>query len=324
MTYDAPVYFSISEVYNYIENMNREIIGRLENENLPKLIDNTLVKERKDYYFDKIHKFVAPSTANNTKATNGPFNGEFNRFISRLETKLSDKRLRFLLNPEKSDNTSFVTADFEHILKQFIGYIDKSNVTIIDLSGIPFEVLSITVSLVSRLIFDFSFHYSKLRLKNKLLNDIPIMMVCEEAHNYIPQNDSVAYRSSKKSIERIAKEGRKYGLSLMIVSQRPSEISETIFSQCNNFIALRLTNNNDQNYVKRLFPDNSNGITDILPNLGPGECIVVGDAVLLPSIIQMSLPKPEPHSQSIPFYKEWNEPWKDIVFSEIITRWRKE
>ncbi len=324
MTYDTPVYFSIEEVYRYIENMNREIIGRLDGENKPKLTDGTLVDDRKNYYFDKLCTFVPQSTANATKATNGPFNGEFNRFASRLETKLADKRLRFLLHPSKADGTPFKTGDFEEIMKQFLGYLNKANVTIVDLSGIPFEVLSITVSLVSRLIFDFCFHYSKLRHEKNALNDVPVMVVCEEAHNYIPQKDDAAYRSSRKSIERIAKEGRKYGLSLMVVSQRPSEVSETIFAQCNNFLALRLTNNADQNYVKRLFPDNSNGITDILPNLAPGECVVVGDAVLLPAVVQMPLPNPEPHSQSVRVHQEWKELWKDISFADVISRWRKE
>jgi DNA helicase HerA-like ATPase len=150
------------------------------------------------------------------------------------------------------------------------------------------------------------------------------MIVCEEAHNYIPQRSDAAYRASRKSLERVAKEGRKYGLSLMVVSQRPSEVSETIFAQCSSFLALRLTNDADQNYVRRLFPDNSNGITDILPNLAPGECVVVGDAVLLPAIVQMPLPDPEPQSQSVRVYQEWNELWRDVTFSEIISRWRKE
>ncbi len=324
MTYDTPVYFSIKEVYYYIENMNREMISRVDGENKPKLLDGTLVDERKAHYFKSICTFVPQSAAKADKATSGPFNGEFNRFASRLETKLSDKRLRFLLSPEKNDGSPFSTDDFEEIMKQFLGYLNKANVTIVDLSGIPFEVLSITVSLVSRLIFDFSFHYSKLRHKTGELNDVPVMIVCEEAHNYVPQKDATAYRASRKSLERIAKEGRKYGLSLMVVSQRPSEVSETIFAQCNNFVALRLTNNADQNYVKRLFPDNSNGITDILPNLAPGECVVVGDAVLLPAVVQMPLPNPEPHSKSVQFHQEWSEAWKDITFTEVITRWRKE
>lgn len=324
MTYDTPIYFSITEVYRYIENMNREMIGREDGENKPKLLDGTLVDDRKDYYFDKFQAFVPQSQSKGSKATNGPFYGEFNRFVSRLETKLADKRLRFLLQPTRSDGMPFKTGDFEQIMKQFIGYLNKANVTIMDLSGIPFEVLSITVSLVSRLIFDFCFHYSKLRHKKDALNDVPVMIVCEEAHNYIPQKDDAAYRSSRKSLERIAKEGRKYGLSLMVVSQRPSEVSETIFAQCNNFLSLRLTNNADQNYVRRLFPDNSGGITDVLPNLAPGECVVVGDAVLLPAVVQMPLPKPEPLSRSVCVHREWKEPWRDVTFVEVISRWIKE
>jgi GTPase SAR1 family protein len=323
ITYDTPVYFSIREVYNYIENMNREVIGRLDNENKPKLADGKLVDNR-SIYFDRELSFTSPSTAKADKATNGPFNGEFNRFVSRLETKLADNRLHFLLNPTKSDGAPYKTEDFEQIMKQFVGYLNKANVTIVDLSGIPFEVLSITVSLISRLIFDFCFHYSKIRHENDELNDIPVMIVCEEAHNYIPQKENVAYRASRKSIERIAKEGRKYGISLMVVSQRPSEVSETIFAQCNNFLSLRLTNNADQNYIARLFPDNSSGITDILPNLAPRECVVVGDAVLLPAVIKMPMPKPAPHSQSVCVHKEWNEPWRDIILSDVIGRWRKE
>ena len=324
ITYDSPVFFSLREVYNYIENLNREIIGRLDNENLPKLSDGKLVTERKSFYFEKIQSFVQPSTAAATKATNGPYTGEFNRFVSRLETKLSDRRLKFLLEPKKADGTLYQSTYFEEIMRQFLGYLNEANVTIVDLSGIPFEVLSITVSLVSRLIFDFCFHYSKLRHESDLTNDVPVMIVCEEAHNYIPQSENAAYRSSRKSLERIAKEGRKYGISLMVVSQRPSEVSETIFAQCNNFVALRLTNDADQAYVRRLFPDNANGITDILPNLSPGDCIVVGDAVLLPAVVHMPLPEPEPHSRSVRVHLEWKEPWRDVTFKEVIDRWRGE
>ena len=322
VTYDTPVYFSIKEVYNFIENLNREVIGRLVGEDKPKLADGTLVTDR-TIYFGQVHDFIANSTAAATKATSGPFNGEFNRFISRLEAKLADKRLRFLLNAKAAGGQAHVTEDFEVLMKQFIGYLDNANVTIVDLSGVPFEVLSITVSLISRLIFDFCFHYSKLQHAQEKLNDIPVMLVCEEAHNYVPRHDSAAYRASRKSIERIAKEGRKYGLSLMVVSQRPSEVSETIFAQCNNFMSLRLTNDADQTYVRRLFPDNANAITEILPNLAPGECVVVGDAVLLPAVIKMPLPVPEPHSQSVKVYQEWNEQWRDVVFADVIERWRK-
>ncbi|MGK9124326.1 ATP-binding protein [Olivibacter sp. SA151] len=325
VNYDTPVYFDINEVYNYIWNLNHEVIGKLASENCPKLSDGTLITDvEKKQYFDGKVDFINQSTATATKASNGAFHGEFNRFLSRLETKLSDKRLHFILNAQKVNNTPFQTADFGDVLKQFLGYLDKSNITIIDLSGIPFEVLSITVSLISRLVFDFAFHYSKIKHTKDEQNDIPFMIVCEEAHNYIPKTGGAEYKASKKSIERIAKEGRKYGLSLMVVSQRPSEVSETIFSQCNNFISLRLTNVNDQSYVKALMPENSNAIADILPNLGSGECLIVGDATLMPSIVKLDLPDPQPKSQSVKFKDEWYKDWKDVNFEEIIKRWKKE
>lgn len=113
----------------------------------------------------------------------GGFNGEFDRFESRLETKLKDKRLKFILEPKDSSGSIYKTENFSEILKQFLGYLDKSNVTVIDLSGIPFEVLSICVSLIARLVFDFAFHYSKIKHNDDELNDIPFMIVCEEAHN---------------------------------------------------------------------------------------------------------------------------------------------
>jgi DNA helicase HerA-like ATPase len=324
VTYDTPCYFSISEVVNYIDNFDREVIGRKEGEGKPKLICGSLVENQDEEYFDSRLTFVANSTAKDTKATNGPFYGEFNRFISRLETRLSDDRLRFLLKPIKPSGAMFNTDDFSDLLKQFIGYSNKSNITIFDLSGVPFEVLSVTISLLSRIIFDFSFHNSKLRHAEGEDNNIPILLVCEEAHNYVPASDSAIYKASRKSIERIAKEGRKYGLSLMVVSQRPSEVSPTIFSQCSNFIALRLTNKADQNYIKGLLPENTSAAAEMLPSLGQGEALIVGDASIMPSLVQLPKPVPEPKSASVDVHSVWNQSWKDPNFINVIKRWRKE
>ena len=325
INYDTPVYFDIWEVYRYIKNKNSEVINKNETlPHLPKRSDGTIINDAENVYLSEDVSFAATSTAKDSKASNGPYNGEFERFVTRLETKLSDKRLKFITTPKKENGEAFKTEDFDVILQQFLGYIDKSNVTIIDLSAIPFEVLSIVISLLSRVIFDFAFHYSKLRHTSGLVNDIPFMLVCEEAHNYIPKNGGAEYNASKHSIERIAKEGRKYGLNLMVVSQRPSEVSETIFSQCNNFIVLKLTNVNDQNCIKNLLPDNNSSLVDTLPTLAAGECLVVGDAVPLPAIVKMSLPNPRPSSSNVNVYDEWNKDWINIAFEEVIKRWRKE
>lgn len=324
ITYDMPVYFDIKEVYNFIYNLNSEVISKIDGEyGMPKLTNGHLVENISEY-LENTYEFIASSQSKDNKASNGPFNGEFERFLTRIETKLNDKRLEFITNPKKEDESEFKTEDFSIILKQFIGYIDKSNISIIDLSGVPFEVLSITVSLVARLIFDFAFHYSKNKHKNNEQNDIPFMIVCEEAHNYIPKDGGAEYNASRKSIERIAKEGRKYGLSLMVVSQRPSEVSETIFSQCNNFVVLRLTNFNDQNCVKRLLPDNNSSLVDCLPTLSAGEALIVGDATTIPAIVKMELPNPKPKSDNVDFYSKWNNEWVDIDLADTIKRWRNE
>lgn len=327
ITYDTPVYFSINEVINFIRNKNKlttyedgeGIFLAVKNHKGIKNIDENLWEDL-DFY---------PSSGNSKVtffdskvSSSDGFKGEFTRFVSRLETTLADKRLKFLLDSADEQSNLLKTNDFDKILKQFLGYLDRSNVSILDLSAIPFEVISIVVSLVSRLLFDFSFHYSKIKHAYKVKNDIPILLVCEEAHIYLPRDEKIDYRASRKAIERIAKEGGKYGISLMVVSQRPSEVSDTILSQCSNFIALRLTNYQDQNYIKSLLPDSANTLVDMLPILSQGEAFIVGDSVILPSLIQFSEPNPSPQSGTVDVYDEWNKAWIDVEFSSVIDRWR--
>lgn len=284
--FDSPVFFNIDEVLDFAKEKNEEMVPG--------------VKSQKA----------------------GPLNGKLFNFVSRLENKINDKRLDFLLG-EKSKKISF-----EDTIRQLIGYSDvTSNVTIIDLSGVPFDVLSITVSLISRILFEFGYYYKRLRnsedSNQEINNDVPLLLVYEEAHKYVPNNDLVKYRASRESIERIAKEGRKYGVSLLLASQRPSEISETIFSQCNNFLALRLTNPADQNYVKRLLPDTLGNIVDKMPSLKVGECLLIGDSVILPSIVQVDKCNPEPSSNDIPYWKLWKEEWRDIDINSLKEIWEQ-
>lgn len=252
------------------------------------------------------------------KLKNGPLNGKLLNFVSRLENKINDKRLDFLLGAESKRKT------FEDTIQDLIGYgSNKSNVTIIDLSGVPFEVLSITVSLISRIMFEYGYYYKKSRNSVEANNDIPLLLVYEEAHKYVPNSDLMKYRSSKQSIERIAKEGRKYGISLLLASQRPSEISETIFSQCNNFLALRLTNPNDQNYVKRLLPDTLGDLVNKMPALTAGEALLIGESVVLPSVVKVETCDPTPSSNDIPYFKFWKEEWKELDIDSIKNLWHE-
>ncbi|MFT5249781.1 MAG: DNA helicase HerA-like ATPase [bacterium] len=166
------------------------------------------------------------------------------------------------------------------------------------------------------MLFDYSYYYKK-QVGD---NDMPLLLVYEEAHKYVPKSDLARFKSSRSSIERIAKEGRKYGISLAIISQRPSELSETIFSQCNNFIAMRLTNPDDQNYVKRLLPDSLGSVTDILPSLQSGEALLIGDATVMPSIILVDKCDNEPSSNDIPYLEKWKGEWFNKVDFEGITK----
>ncbi len=313
LNYDTPVFFSIEEIHRYIRNHScatKDAKTRVLaiKERVPDL-------DEKYQLFESI-EFEDKSTG---KINGGPYEGEFDRFASRLETKLNDDRLAFLLCPKKPNGDTYSTDDLGEIIRQFTGYIHEheSNVTIIDLSGIPFEVLSIVVSLITRLIFDFCFYFRKPKPNNE---EIPFMLVFEEAHRYVPRTEASRYNSVKKSIERVAKEGRKYGISLMIISQRPSEISETIFSQCNNFVAMRLTNPADQQYIKRLLPDSVSAITDSLPILEKREAIVIGDSISVPSWVTIDEITDKPDSNDINFHTEWKKNWMEIAFDEVINR----
>lgn len=312
--FDSPVKFDINQVYNALRNLKNETYDY--NNDLVAQYDEAPItynsyNEKIIAYFEKEYKFK-PMKREQIKK--GPYaDGTIDKFISRINNKISDKRLQFLFG-EKSKS-----IDFKSVLNNFTGYNNKSNITIIDLSGVPFEVLSITVSLISRLLFDFSYYNKKINGDNK----IPLLLVFEEAHKYVPKSDLLKYKSSRLSIERIAKEGRKYGITLAIVSQRPSEISETIFSQCNTFISMRLTNPDDQNYVKKLLPDTLGELTSRLNSLSAGEALLIGESVVMPSVVKIDRCDPEPSSNDIMYFDIWKEPWYEDDFDDIISQWEK-
>ena len=281
------------------------------------------VVEKNNELIDSGEVYASGAKKGQAKLTQGSLFGKLTNFVNRLENKLSDSRLDFFLGEKSKDVT------FEETLQTLLGYKSdkKSNVTVIDLSGVPFEVLSITVSLISRLVFEYGYIYKRIRCAKKadekINNDVPILLVYEEAHKYVPNSDLSKYRSSKASIERIAKEGRKYGVTLLLASQRPSEISETIFSQCSNFIAMRLTNPTDQGYVKKLLPDSLGSLIDKMTSFRQGEALLVGESIILPSIIQIDPCTHDPSSNDIPYWKLWKEEWKDLDFNAINSEWYK-
>lgn len=231
----------------------------------------------------------------------GPFNGKLTRFNQRLQNKLDDKRMGFMFHLSDEELSSDWLNDFCTAL---MGKDDatKNRIKVIDFSEVPSDALPLVIGLVARLVFTVQ-QWSDSDKRH------PIALLCDEAHLYVQQietRDSVA-EIGLKSFERIAKEGRKYGVGLVIISQRPSEVNRTVLSQCNNFISLRLTNVEDQNVIKRLLPDNLGNIAENLSLLDVAEAIVVGDAILLPSRIKIEEPSITPSSQTVKFWKKWND-----------------
>lgn len=326
VTYDSPVFFSLLEVYNYIVNKNNETQYNKAGKDFYATTDFNKETSEKDVLWKKINFETSSGNSKHNKfdekvsAKGGGFNGEFNRFVSRLDTTLNDERLQFMISECKEINEKYSTNDLQGIVEKILGYSLKKNVTIIDLSSLPFEVVSIVVSIISRLIFEFSYH--NIRVNGK--NETPFMLVYEEAHKYIPKNNEVKFKNTRIAVERIAKEGRKYGISAMIVSQRPSELSSTVFSQCNNFVVMRLNNPEDQSYVKRLLPEAVVSFGDALSSLEQREALIVGDAISTPCIAKIMDANPTPNSDDIKFYTEWKEEWKDVVFGKILKNINKD
>lgn len=242
----------------------------------------------------------------------GPFYGKFTRFLVRLDGKLNDPRYAFMFRPKRY----IQSITINDLLSKILGADGSAQVTVLDLSGVPFDIVNTIVSLLARIIFDFNFW-------NPSRRDFPILLVFEEAHNYLPSNLNTT-AAARKTVERIAKEGRKYGVSCMVVSQRPVEVSETILSQCNNYVILRLTNPLDQNYVRRLVPDTFASFTDVLPSLRQGEALIVGEAISMPMRVQIDFPDPEPDSSDIKFYEKWKQSDAKTKIEEVVTRWWKQ
>jgi hypothetical protein len=240
--------------------------------------------------------------------------GVFDRFLVRLESRMNDARYDFLLKP-KVRTTS---ASLSDLLREFVGLGEsKVPVTVIDLSSVPFDVRPTVAAQIGRLAFEFNYW-------NPNYREFPILLLCEEAHAYISNASDSQFAGSRKSMERIAKEGRKYGVGLGVVSQRPHEVSETVLAQCGTFICLRTTNPDDQAYVRRLVPESEGDLVTVLAGLGRGEALVLGEAVPLPTRLRFERPSPAPNSDDIDFYRWWKDGPEDLDVDAIVKRWRSQ
>ncbi|HYC89114.1 MAG TPA: ATP-binding protein [Thermoanaerobaculia bacterium] len=242
----------------------------------------------------------------------GPWYGKLSNLVMRMESRFEDPRYHFLFGDTTPPGTRF-----EDVLSNLFGADGSVQMTIIDLSGLPSEVLSIIVGVLGRLAFEYKYWDTDPNL-------LPLTLVLEEAHNYLPRSADASQRVCLDRIERIAKEGRKYGINMFVVSQRPSEVSETVLSQCGNFVVLRLTNPADQAYVRRLLPDFLAVAVDMLPYLRTGEAVLSGEAVEVPTRVRVTTPDPHPRSNDVRYRDGWSTGLpSDYSPAVVVNRWRK-
>lgn len=280
----------------------------LEAENKPEVIKTFTVDSPVPYPIKDLVSLLDTDNTTKGQGKTGPIKGEWEdkltRFISRLVAKLDDRRYGFMFTPPAKANTyDWLAAQVANLL----GSNGGDGIKVIDFSEVPSDVLPVVTGTLARLLYDVQFWMASAKRT-------PITLLCDEAHLYLPVRDDAdaVQRQALGAFERIAKEGRKYGFSLLVVSQRPSDVSKTILSQCNNFLSLRLTNDTDQAVIKRLMPDSLAGITSILPLLDTGEALMLGDAVLLPSRIRLDKPTITPDSATRDFWKEWGKQAPDV------------
>ena len=274
VTADTPIPFSAEELIEYLENQN---ILEVETGEIYKTGENKgQAKTKKGQYYDKL--------------TN---------LITRLRTKMDDKKYGFVFNEKDTINADYLNQFAKRIMGN-----TKYRIKVIDLSEVPSDMLAIIIGIVTRIIYDIQFWITP--SKDEVRH--PLVLACDEAHIYMSNDTSKMKAVEKKSLEifeKIAKEGRKYGIGLLIISQRPAELNTTIMSQCNNIVSLKITNDRDKTAVAAMLTDSLVGIVEMLPNLDVGECVVVGDAIMLPSKIILDKPKEKPKSATIDFWDRW-------------------
>jgi uncharacterized protein DUF87 len=230
----------------------------------------------------------------------GPFFGRFTGLLARIEACRRDPRYGFIFKPpEHALSYDWLAKTATQLVA---GNQSDGGIKVIDLSEVPSAVLPLVIGVLGRLAYDVHF-WMQPEARS------PLCLVCDEAHLYLPAKETLSpmEQVALDAFEAIAKEGRKYGIALLVVSQRPTDLSSTVLSQCNNFIVMRLTNEHDRAMVERLLPETLTGIAGLLPTLGVGEAVVIGDAVPLPTPIKFDTPNAVPSSVTQDYWTLWSE-----------------
>ena len=237
----------------------------------------------------------------------------FQRIKTKLDELRADPRYTFMFSGMLvSDSMASFVAKLFRLPSQ------GRPISIVDVSGVPSEVTSVVVSVLARMVFDYAI-WSRTEAQR------PLLLVCEEAHRYVPKDENSGAQAVRKILERIAKEGRKYGVSLGLITQRPSDLAEGVLSQCGTIISMRLNNDRDQACVRAAMPEGARGFLDAIPALRNRECIVCGEGVAIPIRVRFDDLEPEkrPASSDPSFARLWRETGDEAgIINRTIKRWR--
>lgn len=252
----------------------------------------------------------------------GPFLNQhaigIQRPLNLLRSRLLDRRYDFLLHPGpwEPDLSGATRNDLDELLRGWLG--GPNPITILDLSGVPSAVLERLVGSILKIVYE-SLFWSREKTEGGI--ERPLLVVMEEAHRYLSETSGAL---ASEIVQRIAKEGRKYGVGAMVISQRPSEVNETILSQCGTFFALRLSNPTDRARVQGTLPDGLVSLLDVLPILRTGEAIVTGEAAKLPMRCRVTLPAKEyrPRSEDPQVSKTWRLQRREESYQRVMVSWR--
>lgn len=310
ITADSPLPFDVRSLWYYFDRLERVTFADMAR------TQEVLVKEG-DAAKLKSAQFKphgAGSAAPHKPAPPPVMGAYTNKILQRLR----DRRYDFLLQPGDFDG---VKKDLGDLLGDWLNH--DHPVTVFDLAGVPPEVLDLVVGLLSRAIFEVMFWGREIADVGK---QRPLLLVFEEAHRYLPSGEGYFIQGyARRSVQRILKEGRKYGLGAILVSQRPSELDETLLSQCGTFVALRLSNSQDQGRVRSAVPDELTGLVDLLPALRTGEAIISGEATQIPSRVRIRLIEPRPNSGDPHVSKLWADKTAKVPdYISAVTNWRRQ
>jgi hypothetical protein len=310
ITSDSPIPFSLKKLWFDLDDFERRTYKNRD------LTDPCEIAKEGDPTKLIANQYPPPSPG-----VNAPFAGRPRHIAKQLElmrSRLQDSRFEFLFDPGPDLSPGLdgkMKGDLHELVKSWVGH--EKPLTVLDVSGLPSEVLSTIVGTLIRIVYDMLFWALDLPISGR---NQPLLLVLEEAHIFLPEGkDSSAHRT----ISRIAKEGRKYGIGICVVTQRPIEIESTVLSQCGTMIALRLTNSADRTKVEAAMPDDLGALSGMLPSLRTGEGMVLGEAMPIPSRIQFFKARRRPRGDDPDMPQAWRKQRPDSTYYEsALNNWR--